>query len=652
MKYKNITVDKYQIIQHIINKYAAMHSGVKPYLTYDKETKILDIGGISKPINFNTESIGAVPKGAYEVVAQAVRSKTNKGVIDKNGMTIYENTERVFNIVENKRQSVFDFIDSHQGSSHCACCGTNRDRINFFYIRRLDNNDEMYQVGSSCISEHFDTSYFDLMKDISDAVDSDDKALRSKIKDYNLIDYMALYMALSEDITNVANCHKQVATLLDDSSHISFDLIYKYLEQKDKIMKEIAEIAMFYTNYSGYVHDDILLDVKTIQSMHEMVAGNISVDPYYSKTHCVQVVKSYLSLLDRYEVDSRQFKVDLFKYNANLVQTQLLQWWRENAMAEYKIEFTLYKHLLQGQISNSDDPIIQILSLDIELDDSGKLLDEQKALADMQQLVSTINQIRTMHTSGGNLSKLMLDINGDGPVQSVKNRPKKNVRRVFAEAGCTVKHLIDLPNINLLNTTDGTCGINDKHGNKIYFYVSEGNLTYADKQHNIYKGKITLDSHTITTKSIGFDRNTLIKAVHIMEFLVMLSNGTNKDYKFVQFTNTNGNTYFNYSYRLSCGKLCGLLQFTIIHDSKSNAYIIESGPKFTFQSNLCGRRIGGSLNVTFTDRCWEHIKSGKLLIDDIFRSGNKKISGHYWFDGGTAPIQLTELDLRELTGIS
>ncbi len=113
MKYKNIALKKYQIIKHIINTYAENHNNITPNISYDSANKTLEISGISRPINFNTKSIGIIPEGAYEVVGQVIRSKTSDGQVDKNGMNVYDSAQRVFNIANIDRQEVFDFISKN-----------------------------------------------------------------------------------------------------------------------------------------------------------------------------------------------------------------------------------------------------------------------------------------------------------------------------------------------------------------------------------------------------------------------------------------------------------------------------------------------------------------------------------------------------------
>ena len=192
MKYGNVTLEKYQIMLHMVNIYAKKHEGVKPEFNYDPKTQTLEIGGISKPITFQTNTIGEVPAGEYEVVGEAVLSKDAKGKTDINGMNEYKpSIVDVANYPE-----VFDFIDMHRCSTSCACCGTNRERNDFFYIRRIDDsNHDMFQVGSSCIDNYFDRSYFKLMKDLYGVVnESNYSAVRSKTKDCNLTQYMATFL--------------------------------------------------------------------------------------------------------------------------------------------------------------------------------------------------------------------------------------------------------------------------------------------------------------------------------------------------------------------------------------------------------------------------------------------------------------------------
>lgn len=393
MKYKDITTTKYHIIQHIINSYAENHEGTKPIISYDARSKILDIGGISKPINFNTSSIGAVPQGAYEVVAQAIRSKDDTGNIAADGMTIYDEATRIYNIVDNDRQQVFDFIDNNVQSSYCACCGTARDRSKLFYIRNI-NDRNMYQVGSRCITSHFDTSYFDLLKDISEAIDSDDVTLQRKLKDYNLIDYITLYNVLSETSTTAAQCNKNVIELIGSlPTTTNTELLTKYNQQKSIIVKNISEISDFYTAYPSYMREDNMLAIHTIQSMSKLVNSNLDADPYYSKTHCMQAVKQYKDILAAYTSDLRKYRYDLFKYNSHLSQNSLIQIWRANAQADYQIIFSLNKHVLSGRVNNTDNTAVRALGIDIELSDIGEFINKDKALSDMKHFVSTINQM-------------------------------------------------------------------------------------------------------------------------------------------------------------------------------------------------------------------------------------------------------------------
>ena len=394
MKYKNITTTKYQIIQHIINKYADKHDGVKPILSYDRKSQILYIGGISKPINFHTESIGLVPQGAYEVVAQAIRSKDVDGNIPCDGMTIYDSATRIFSLVDDNQQDVFDFISDNCRSSYCACCGTNRDRNNFFYIRNIDDDHNMYQVGSACIKEHFDTSYFELMKDISDAIDSDDDSLRKKLKDFNLVDYLALYNVFSETTNTIAQCHKNVVDTIGSLTDFpDAELFSKYQHQKIIDAENISSISAFYATYPDYMQKDNIFAIKTIQSMNDLVNGNIDVDPYYSKTHCMQVVKQYWDVMAAYKSDLRRYKYDLFKYNANLAQNRLIQIWRNNAKADYQITFDLNKHMLSGKVSKTNNATVNALGIDIPLSDTGEFTDELRAISDMEHFVITINDL-------------------------------------------------------------------------------------------------------------------------------------------------------------------------------------------------------------------------------------------------------------------
>ena len=448
MKYKNITTTKYQIIQHIINKYAEKHDNVKPILSYDKDSHVLDIGGISKPINFHTESIGLVPQGAYEVVAQAIRSKDDTGHTSDDSMTIYGSGARIFSLVDDNQQDVFDFISSNCRSSYCACCGTNRDRNNFFYIRNIDGN-KLYQVGSSCIKEHFDTSYFDLMKDISDAINNDDIELQRKLKDYNLVNYLALYNVFSESISTIAQTHKAVLDTIGCLPSASIDLISKFRNQIIIDAKNISAISAFYATYPDYMQKDNILAIKTIQSMNKLVNGNINVDPYYSKTYCMQVVKQYLDVMAAYKQDLRRYNYDLFKYNANLAQNQLLQIWRDNAQADYQISFNLNKRTLSGRTNVTDNATVNALGVDIQLSDTGEFVDEIHAISDMEHFISTVNELLTAGDQWTNTVRELLQ----WETQCI-DRVKSDKPQIFVEKTNSSLTLYDYISSPLVITSD------------------------------------------------------------------------------------------------------------------------------------------------------------------------------------------------------
>lgn len=448
MKYKNITTTKYQIIQHIINKYAEKHDNVKPILSYDKDSHVLDIGGISKPINFHTESIGLVPQGAYEVVAQAIRSKDNTGHTSDDSMTIYGSGTRIFSLVDDNQQDVFDFISNNCRSSYCACCGTNRDRNNFFYIRNIDGN-KLYQVGSSCIKEHFDTSYFDLMKDISDAINNDDIELQRKLKDYNLMNYLALYNVFSESIPTIAQTHRAVLDIIGCLPTASIDLISKYRNQLIIDAKNISVISAFYAAYPDYMQKDNILAIKTIQSMNDLVNGNINVDPYYSKTYCMQVVKQYLDVMVAYNQDLKRYNYDLFKYNANLAQNQLLQIWRDNAQADYQVSFSLNKHTLSGRTNTTNNTTVNALGVDIQLSDTGEFVDEIHAISDMKHFISTINELLTARDRWSTTVRELLQ----WETQCI-DRVKTNKPQIFVEKSNSSLTLYDYISNPLVITSD------------------------------------------------------------------------------------------------------------------------------------------------------------------------------------------------------
>ena len=391
MKYRDITLKKYQIIKHVINKYAENHDSVKPHISYDKDTQILDISGISKPINFNTGSIGIVPEGAYEVVGQVIRSKTSEGYVDAQGMNAYKSASRIFNIANDNRQEVFDFIDKNSTSAYCSCCGTTRDRNKLFYIRNLDSNHDIYQVGSRCITEYFDTSYFDLMKEIDNVIENTDISAIYQFADYNLIDYLTLYCIFIKNIRNTRSCCNKVIEILDSCEDVTKTSISdEFILQKDENINKILSIAKFYTEYPDYVRDDNLYIIKTIQSMADMLNGNIDADPYYSKSNCSNIAKMYISLLQNYASDYRKFKRDLFKYNAYLVENSLSDIWNIENRTEYKLRFELDKQSFNISIINIDIPSLKSVKILVSLTDEGNMIDEGKAKSAIISLASEL----------------------------------------------------------------------------------------------------------------------------------------------------------------------------------------------------------------------------------------------------------------------
>lgn len=393
MKYKDITLKKYQIIKHIINKYAESHENVSPDISYDKNTMVLDISGISKPISFNTESIGIIPKGAYEVVGQAIRSKTAEGYIDENGMNIYDSAQRIFNIANTGKQEVFDFINEHSKSSYCSCCGTSRDRNKFFYIRRVDAVAEIYQVGSSCIKEYFDTSYFDLMKEISDVIEYSNSISHYQFTDYNLIDYLSLYHLFIKRESNIKSRAKKVVEILDSCYDISETSWYdEFISQKAADVKNILAISKFYAEYPNYIREDNAFAVKTIQSMAEMLTDNLDIDPYYSKSNCLNVAKMYTSLLQDFANDYRKYKLDLFKYNAYLVETALSNIWKEYNRTSYNLTFSLEGHVFNVSLLNALPPIPKNVKIVVPLDDEGNMVDEIRSKSEITALAAKVNE--------------------------------------------------------------------------------------------------------------------------------------------------------------------------------------------------------------------------------------------------------------------
>lgn len=393
MKYKDINLRKYQVIKHIINKYAETHDNVTPNVSYDKDTEILDVSGISRPINFNTESIGIVPKGAYEVVGQVIRSRTDDGHVDRDGMNVYDSVQRIFNIANDNRQEVFDFITENSRSSYCACCGTNRDRNKLFYIRRVDTSDKMYQVGSRCITEYFDTSYFDLMKDISNVIEHQGKISPRQFADYNLIDYLALYCLFIKTTDNMKACNQKIVEILDSCEDVTeTQWASEFLAQKATNFDKISAIAKFYSAYPNYAREDNMFAIKTVQSMADMLSDNLDVDPYYSKSNCLNVAKMYISLLQDYANDLRRYTKDLFKYNAYLVETTLSDIWKEQNHTSCKLNFSLDGHVFNVTVVNAI--ALKNIKIVVPLNNEGNMLDEIKAKTELLSLASKLNELQ------------------------------------------------------------------------------------------------------------------------------------------------------------------------------------------------------------------------------------------------------------------
>lgn len=393
MKYENITLKKYQIIKHIINKYAESHNDVTPNIKYDREAQVLDISGISKPISFTTSSIGIIPEGAYEVVGQVIRSKTADGHVDKNGMNVYDSAQRVFNIANTNRQEVFDFISENSRSSYCSCCGTNRERNKLFYIRRADSSSKIYQVGSRCINQHFDTSYFDLMKELSNLIEHEGKPSDYLASDYNLIDYLTLYCMFIKTTKNIKACCKQVVEVLDSCEDVSeTKWADSFNKNRSEHVDKILAIAKFYADYPNYIRDDNMFVIKTVQSMAEMLRDNIDVDPYYSKSNCSNVSKMYLSFLSDYAIDYRNYTKDLFKYNAYLVETMLTDMWNESNTSPYKLNFNLDARVFNITVINNKSIPIKNIKIVVPLDNSGNMINESKSKSELLDLLARINK--------------------------------------------------------------------------------------------------------------------------------------------------------------------------------------------------------------------------------------------------------------------
>ena len=288
MTYDDITLEKYQVMLHLVNEYAKKHDGVKPEFSYDPKEQTLEIGGISKPIVFQTNKLGLVPAGEYEVVGEVALSKDDTGKTDINGMNAYKPS--IVNI--SNYPEVFDFIEVNHNSTSCACCGTNRERNNFFYIRRMDDpSHEMFQVGSTCVNNYFDRSYFNLMSTLSSiANESDRTVIRGKTKDCNLTQYIPAYLKERDKGKTIVDTHKKAVK--SSSTGISS-------KSKNAFKTQINEILNFYRTHD--VKDEYKAIFKTIQELARMLNGDANIDPYYSATRCKEIARAYESLV--FEVD-------------------------------------------------------------------------------------------------------------------------------------------------------------------------------------------------------------------------------------------------------------------------------------------------------------------------------------------------------------
>ena len=280
MTYNNIDVEKYQIMLHMVNVYAKKHEGIKPQFKYDRNTQTLEIGGISKPITFQTNTLGDIPAGEYEVVGEAVTSKTADGKTDINGMQNYKKS--IVNV--SNYPEVFDFINMHRNSTNCACCGTKRERNDFFYIRRADDpNHNMYQVGSSCVDNYFDKSYFKLMGDLSNVADESDRTVvRGKTKDCNLISYISEYLYYRYKAESVTEAHKNAVAYSNGDKNIDPEL-------KDDLKNSIERVLTYTRKYD--VGEENKPALKTIQEMARMLNSDENTDPFYSAAHCKEIGK-------------------------------------------------------------------------------------------------------------------------------------------------------------------------------------------------------------------------------------------------------------------------------------------------------------------------------------------------------------------------
>ena len=176
-------------------------------------------------------------------------------------------------------------------------------------------------------------------------IEQDNPSVKCKFTDYNLIEYLALYCIFNKSGDNITTCCKKVTDILDAVNDISEIPKYdEFLSQKTINTNKISDIAEFYKAYPTYIREDNMFAIKTVQSMNEMLKDNIDIDPYYSKTNCANIAKMYISLLQDYARDYKNYQSDLFKYNAYLVETLLNDLWKEHNNTVYYLSFELDKY--------------------------------------------------------------------------------------------------------------------------------------------------------------------------------------------------------------------------------------------------------------------------------------------------------------------
>jgi len=236
----------------------------------------------------------------------------------------------------------------------------------------------------------------------------------------------------------------------------------------------------------------------------------------------------------------------------------------------------------------------------------------------------------------------------------LKNRPKKNVTKLFASIGASASNLVSLRKINVLNDISGnTLGVSAKGIGKILVTIEDGNPIC---ENDIYRGRILLDGHLVSD-SKTFDKKTFKNAVHALEYLAYLSDDSNKLMCSIDITPTKRGNYYTYKHPLSFGNCTGVLQFRIVQEN--DKFALKYSPKFVVEKTLGEDKVSLAMRPNFNKECWEDIQQGILKLGDLQRGSgvingqknNNLICGTMWINDGE-PQQITNEMFTQVTDIN